>query len=281
MVTFLKTGTVGVLETFGKFRSILMPGLTFYIPGIQMIRVVNTQQRQLDLKFDVRTLDNAFCHISLSIQKRIDPHDADKALYKMSEPDVQIHALVKRIVSRTVPTMTLTELFKDSTKIVSEVKASLFDNLSANGYTLVDAFVTSVEPDVTIKEAMNKVTASERLKDAARNDAEASRITIVAEAEADRDKKRLNGEGLALQRMAMMDGLHTSVSKIIRDLGISPLHAIRLTLHAQYLDTMKEMAKTSRAKTVFMPYTAEPASAIRDSFMQAQEASDNDDATES
>lgn len=162
-------------------------------------------------------------------------------------------------------------MFKDSSKIVNEIQTSLGEKLNANGYTLVDAFITDVEPDAAVKEAMNKVLASERLKDAAKNEAEASKIRIVADAEADKQKKQLNGEGLAAQRNAMMDGLHVSISKMTEGLKISHLQAIQLALYAQYYDTLKEMAKTSNTKTVFMPYSPEKLDGIRSSFLEAQQ----------
>lgn len=109
MLKFLRTGTVGIRETFGKFSEICPPGLTLYIPFAQTIRVVNTQQNQLNLKLDARTSDNAFAHVSLTIQYRIDPENAAKALYRMNDPVRQMYSSVESIVRRSVPTMTMVE----------------------------------------------------------------------------------------------------------------------------------------------------------------------------
>ena len=58
---------------------------------------------------------------------------------------------------------------------------------------------------------MNKINAAKRDKEAAREESEAEKITIVKRAEADAESKRLQGEGSAHQRLEIIRGFKESV----------------------------------------------------------------------
>jgi regulator of protease activity HflC (stomatin/prohibitin superfamily) len=62
--------------------------------------------------------------------------------------------------------------------------------------------------------AMNRVVESEKLKEAAYNEADAEKIKQVKEAEAEKESKILLGEGMAGQRMAIAKGFKESVDMI-------------------------------------------------------------------
>jgi len=53
------------------------------------------------------------------------------------------------------------------------------------GYGIVKALVTDIDPDIAVKNAMNRINAAEREKTAAEYDGEAERIRIVAKAKAE------------------------------------------------------------------------------------------------
>ena len=76
----------------------------------------------------------------------------------------------------------------------------LHDKMMAYGFTIENTLVTSIDPDKDVKKAMNKIIATEKEKIARKNAADAYYIEQVRTAEADRDRKRLQGEGTSLQR---------------------------------------------------------------------------------
>lgn len=71
MALFLRTGNIGIKETFGKFSGIAQPELNLYIPLLQKIQVLNAQINQINLQFNVRTKDGAFSRIDLAVQYKI------------------------------------------------------------------------------------------------------------------------------------------------------------------------------------------------------------------
>lgn len=66
--------------------------------------------------------------------------------------------------------------------------------------------ITAIDPPERVKGAMNDVYASEREREAARNKADAEYITLIRRAEADKERKRLQGEGISEQRKAILSG---------------------------------------------------------------------------
>jgi regulator of protease activity HflC (stomatin/prohibitin superfamily) len=55
----------------------------------------------------------------------------------------------------------------------------------AYGYDIINTLVTDIDPDIQVKNAMNRINAAEREKTAAQFESEAQRIRIVAKAQAE------------------------------------------------------------------------------------------------
>ena len=63
---------------------------------------------------------------------------------------------------------------------------------------------------------MNEINAAQRKRVAAQELAEADKIKIVTAAEAEAEKDRLHGVGIAEQRKAIVDGLADSIKELKR-----------------------------------------------------------------
>ena len=98
---------------------------------------------------------------------------------------------------------------------------------------------------------MNSINAAQREREAAISLAEAEKIKIVKQAEADAEYKRLQGEGIAQQRKAIVDGLVEQYESL-RDAGIGN-EAQEMLLLTQYFDTLQELAKASNTQTLMLP----------------------------
>jgi regulator of protease activity HflC (stomatin/prohibitin superfamily) len=100
--------------------------------------------------------------------------------------------------------------------------------------------------------AMNKINASERLKEAAQNEADASYIRKVREAEGDKQRKILNGEGISGQRLAILQGYSTGVESMAHGLGLSSADIVNFVLETQRYDMLSEVGISENAKTIFL-----------------------------
>ena len=252
MFRLIPSGYVGVIERFNRFVRVAPPGLNLTIPFVERVHYLNTQLNNMPMKIDVRTKDSAFSKIHLSVQYRVS-NDYEKAYYALREAGRQIPAYVEDILRSEVSKRKLSELFEDKNGLAKQVSEHIDPKLRSHGYILEDTLVTDIEPDPSLRDAMNKVLASDRLKEAATNEAQAARIRIVEEAEANKVKQRLHGEGIAAMRAAIMNGYSDSMSKMAISLKVDNEAAMRTALYIQHLDTLERMAATSNAKVIFAP----------------------------
>ena len=86
--------------------------------------------------------------------------------------------------------------------------------------------MTEIAPDMLVKDAMNDIERKKRERAAAQQSAEAKKVMVVMAAEAEKEARKLNGEGIADQRKAIVEGLKESVCQFVR--SASPLVALKL-----------------------------------------------------
>ncbi len=101
---------------------------------------------------------------------------------------------------------------------------------------------------------MNEVNTQQRLKVAAESEGEKKNILTVKAAEAEAESKRLQGEGIANQRRAIINGYEDSVQRFQQGFpGSSAREVMDLVALTQYFDTLQVLGADSRAKVIFLP----------------------------
>ena len=261
----------GVVQRLGKFLRIAQPGLNFKAPYLDVVVAnISLQVQQLDVKVETKTKDNVFVQIPISVQYKVMPDRVYDAFYKLSDPIKQIESFVYNVILGHVPKMTLDETFDQQSQIAIDVKNNLDASMSEFGYSIVKSLITDLVPDEKVKAAMNDINAAQREREATVSRAETEKLLLVKKAEADAESKRLQGEGIANQRKAIVEGLRDSVAKFAESVeGASPKDAMAMVLLTQYFDTLKEVAGTNRSNTIMMPHTP---NALTDLFSQFRNA---------
>jgi len=233
--------------------------------------------QQASIYVDSKSKDNVFVDLSIAVQYQV-KHDAVRdAVYQLTNPEAQLEAYVLDAVRARVPSMDLIQVFEDKESIAAAVDTELSQRMEQYGFTIVSVLVNDIVPDIAVRNAMNQVQASTREREAAYQRAEAARITIVKQAEAEAEGKRLQGEGLANQRKAIAQGLRDSV-ELVRLSGdvIDDKAVMDLLLLVQWMDTQKEIAGNNRATVIFLPNNPgamfDIADQIRTSMMTAEAA---------
>jgi regulator of protease activity HflC (stomatin/prohibitin superfamily) len=271
--------TAAVIEHFGRFDRIAGPGLHFKVPVIERIRErTSLRVQQLDVRVESKSQDNVFVELAIAVQYQVKPDAISDAVYKLTDHSRQIEAYVFDVVRAEVPKKTLEEVFEDKETIALAVKEQLTEQMGRYGYEIANVLVNDINPDARVKAAMNQVQAASREREAAFQLAEANRITIVKQAEAEAERSKLQGEGLANQRKAIAEGLRESVDLVrgaaTGDGDISEQDVMNLLLLVQWMDTQKEIAGTDRSTVVFLPNSpgevSNIADQLRDSILVAQ-----------
>jgi regulator of protease activity HflC (stomatin/prohibitin superfamily) len=251
------TAKAAIVQRFGRFVRVAGAGLNFKLPWIeQVVAKVDLRVQQLDVKMETKTKDNVFVAIPVSIQYHVLPDAVYEAYYKLSDPKEQIGSFVFNVILGHVPKMNLDEAFEQQNAIATAVKQELDGVMAGFGYGIVKALVTDIIPDPKVKAAMNDINAARREQEAANARGEAEKILKVKQAEAEAMSKQLQGQGIANQRKAIIEGLRESVETFKASVeGTSAKDVMMLVLLTQYFDTLKEIGASAHSNTIMMPHS--------------------------
>ena len=110
-------------------------------------------------------------------------------------------------------------------------------------------------------------------KIAAQELAEADKIKIVTAAEAEAEKDRLHGVGIAEQRKAIVDGLADSIKELKgANVDLTEEQIMSILLTNQYLDTLNNFADKEGNNTIFLPANPDGVENIRTQILSALKA---------
>ena len=249
----VKQQTAAIIERFGKFQSIRHSGLQLKIPLIDRIAGrLSLKIQQLDVIVETKTLDDVFVRLKISVQYKVVREKVYEAFYKLDYPHEQITSYVFDVVRAEVPKMKLDDVFVKKDDIAIAVKTELNEAMMDYGYDIIKTLVTDIDPDAQVKEAMNRINASEREKIAAQFEGDAARILIVEKAKAEAESKRLQGQGIADQRREIARGLEESV-EVLNKVGINSQEASALIVVTQHYDTLQSIGGESNSNLILLP----------------------------
>ncbi|MFV9551854.1 SPFH domain-containing protein [Algibacter sp. PT7-4] len=249
----VKQQSAAIIERFGKFQSIRQSGLQIKIPLVDKIAGrLSLKIQQLDVIIETKTLDDVFVRLKVSVQYRVLSQKVYDAFYKLDYPHDQITSYVFDVVRAEVPKMKLDDVFVKKDDIALAVKAELNDAMLDYGFDIIKTLVTDIDPDAQVKEAMNRINASEREKIAAQFEGDAARILIVEKAKAEAESKRLQGQGIADQRREIARGLEESV-EVLNRVGINSQEASALIVVTQHYDTLQSLGEETNSNLILLP----------------------------
>ena len=267
----VETAQVAIVQRLGKFARVAGPGLNWKTPFIEtVVRRMSMKVQQFDVKVETKTQDNVFVQIPVSIQYKVIPDSVEAAFYKLTDPVKQIESMVYNVVLGHVPKMKLDDTFLNQAAIANDLRDSLDGSMKEYGYSIVKVLISDIVPDQKVKAAMNDINAAQREREATVSRAETNKLLLVKLAEAEAESKRLQGEGIANQRKAIISGLKDSVEDFAKTVpGSTPQDVMQLVLMTQYFDTLKDIAANDRTNTVLIPHTP---NTLTDLFSQIRNA---------
>ena len=270
----VRTSEVAVIERFGKFARVAQPGLNVKIPLIEWVAGrVSLRVSQNNLVMETKTSDNVFVTIPISVQNRVRPEKVFDAFYKLVNPTEQIRSYVEQVILGHVPSMTLDNVFASQSSIAQAVKRELDADMSEFGYEIVNVLVTDIMPDAKVKSAMNDINAAQREQVAATARGEAEKILVVKKAEAEAESKALQGQGIANQRKAIIEGLQVSIEQFQRVIdGANASEVMQLVLVTQYFDTLKSIGESNKTNTLFLSHSPTTVNDVSQQILTAMTA---------
>ena len=253
----VETAQVAIVQRLGKFARVAGPGLNWKTPYLEtVVRRLSMKVQQFDVQVETKTQDNVFVQIPVSIQYKVIPEAVEAAFYKLSDPVKQIESMVYNVVLGHVPKMKLDDTFLNQADIASDLRDNLDASMKEYGYSIVKVLISDIVPDQKVKAAMNDINAAQREREATVSRAETNKMLLVKQAEAEAESKRLQGEGIANQRKAIISGLKDSVEDFAKTVpGSTPQDVMQLVLMTQYFDTLKDIAANDHSNTILVPHS--------------------------
>lgn len=266
--------TVVIIERFGKYQTTSGSGIHVRLPfGIDKIAArIQLRLLQSEIIVETKTKDNVFVTLNVATQYRVNEQNVTDAYYKLMRPEAQIKSYIEDALRSSVPKLTLDELFEKKDEIALEVQHQVAEEMSTYGYIIVKTLITKVEPDAEVKQSMNEINAAQRKRVAAQELANADKIKIVTATEAEAEKDRLHGVGIAQQRKAIVDGLAESIQELKdANVGMTEEKIMSILLTNQYLDTLNTFAAKGN-QTLFLPNHPEGIEDIRTQILSSLKA---------
>jgi regulator of protease activity HflC (stomatin/prohibitin superfamily) len=269
----VKQQTSAIIERFGKYASTKTSGLQWKYPLIDRVAGrVNLRIQQLDVIIETKTKDNVFVKLKVSVQFKVLQEKVYEAFYKLEYPHDQITSYVFDVVRAEVPKLILDDVFERKDDVAIAVKRELNDAMSTYGYDIINTLITDIDPDIQVKNAMNRINAADREKTAAEYEAEAGRIRIVAKAKAEAESKRLQGQGIADQRREIARGLVESVD-VLNRVGINSQEASALIVVTQHYDTLQAIGADTNSNLILLPNSPQAGSEMLNNMVASFTAS--------
>src|SRR5712675_1049808 len=272
----VNTAQVAVVTRFGRFLRVADPGLNWKWPFIDGVaNRISLRVNQITLTMETKTKDNVFVTIPISVQNRVRPEKVYDAYYKLADPVAQIKSYVEQVILGHVPGMTLDEVFATQSSIAAAGKQELDADMALFGYEIVNVLVTDIIPDAKVKSAMNDINAAQREQVAANARGEAEKILVVKKAEAESESKALQGQGIANQRRAIVEGLQASIEQFQKAVqGATANDVMQLVMVTQYFDTLKSIGESDRTNTLFLAHSPGAVKEISDQILQSMLVAD-------
>jgi len=254
-VRIVQQNTVYVVEFLGRFKRIMPAGLNFKIPLFEVIaEKVTLRQRNFALHNQYPSRDKVIVDVATNLIYSVDSSELGikKYVYSLTHRDKSIGAIIENSLRTYIAKETHEGILEKKEELASHIKSDLDKQFAEWGMLISSFQITEVSFPEAITKAMSEVVASQQLMKAASNKGEATKIQVIKEAEAERERKKLQGEGMALEREAIAQGLKHSIEIMQKATGKQSDEILALLTLTQYTDTLKSIGMTENTKVLFM-----------------------------
>jgi regulator of protease activity HflC (stomatin/prohibitin superfamily) len=113
--------------------------------------------------------------------------------------------------------------------------------------------VTDIALEAGVMESMNQIITQEKRKQALVREAEGRKAAQILNAEADKEVKKLIGEGMALQRQALAKGFKESVMEMKEiDATLNAKAILDFLITSSRLETLEKVGHDGNVKVIYL-----------------------------
>ena len=259
-VRIVQPNTVRTVEFLWKYNRILRQGFHLIVPVLEQTRLQSLFRRNFSVEVQGVTDDNVTAYIGLNVIYYVedDWDDSQKgsiyrSIYSIDDHKTMIKSTIDEQLRAMIVSFTHKEIFNKREEIWEWIEERLRIKLATFWFKLDSIQVRDIELDKKVMEAMNKVVETEKLKEAAINQAEAKKILQVKEAEAEKESKILLWEGMAGQRMKIAEWFKESVDLIkATDNSLNAEKVLQFLLDSSRIETLGNIWERDWAKLIYL-----------------------------
>lgn len=262
--------TVRTVEFLWKYNRTLRPGFHFIIPFLEWTKSQVLYRRNFPVEVEWVTQDNVTAYIGLNVIYYVEDDEIDnkdgsiyKSVYSIDDARTMMRSTIDEQLRAMIVTFSHIEIFGKREEIWEQIEQRLRVRLAGFGYKLDSIQVRDVKLEGTVMSAMNKVVETQKLKEAALNEAEAKKIMQVKEAEAEKESKILLWEGMAGQRTKIAEWFKDAVDMIKQtDDSLNAEKVLQFLLDSSRIETLWNVGE-SNAKIIYLNENLEGTSLSR------------------
>ncbi len=247
----IKSGTVGVVQRFGKYTRTVEAGLNFKLPdGIEKLTKVNVEQtRTIDFgqsslsssnRTDATLMLTGDLNVGLvpwNIQYKIS--NAKDFLFEVKNPERLLNDLAESSMRLVVGDRSIDEVLKDRTNIADACQVSLQKELdnSKTGIMLINIELGKTNVPPPVQASFNDVNKARQEKDTLIQQAEKQAKKEIPAARGKAEAVVKNAEGYAIDIVNRAEGDAERFTAIYREYK----RAKDITRRRLYLDMIQEI----------------------------------------
>lgn len=244
---------VRVLETFGRYSGYRSAGLSLKQPWPFQTarRPFSLQTKQIALQLGVKSRDNAFVTMPISLQYRVIPGAVQAAFYELEDPEKQIESYVATEARAVAAAKTFDQLYTDRDEFTQTVRESLDEAMNGYGYEIRAVLIDDPRPTEEMISAFNEVLSSQRRLEAAENDGEAEKIKRTKSAQASAAAMTITAAGIAESRSIIAEGNAKALAAFRADTTLTDNDAMTFMMDINRLEALRDAA-THGGRTVLV-----------------------------
>jgi regulator of protease activity HflC (stomatin/prohibitin superfamily) len=197
----------GLIERFGKYRRLAMPGFNWIIPLIDRMFLVNVTEVMVNAeRQEIITSDKLNARVDAQVYFKVksDEESVKNSQYNVFNYQYQIVNLARTTLRNIIGTLTLKSANSERGRINSELQKTMREETTHWGIEIVRTELKEIDPPPDVQETMNRVVKAENEKVAAidfatatETMADGARRAEIKKAEGVKQAKILEAEGEA------------------------------------------------------------------------------------